>query len=136
VTLSQLISSTAEKSDGKLVRSSLSNANISHFKNPSANSLRSQLDQFNTFSKGLSRQNIHQRLAKPSAFGSIDIDAHDSIILEESGVKTKVQNQQAIRATVGHSRDRRVAQKEKTQLSTLFENGLAAAIKKQTKPNT
>jgi hypothetical protein len=43
-TLSQLlIPSTAEKSEvnAKLVRSSLSNANISHFKNPSANSLKS-----------------------------------------------------------------------------------------------
>lgn len=44
--VTQLMPSTAEKSEpaGKLVRSSLSNANLSHFKNPSANSLKSQLD--------------------------------------------------------------------------------------------
>ena len=86
--------STCQKSDatGKLVHSSLSNANSSHTQQASNSFLRSQLDSFNHIAKGLSRQNPRDRLDSRKLpcyieAGSYDIDAHDSMILDESGVK-------------------------------------------------
>ena len=72
--------------------------------------------------------------------GSYDIDAHDSMILDESGVKAnqiqnptiRVGHQQAHNATKAKT-PRAVEPKipyARPKLSALFENGLAAAIKK------